>query len=101
MAKGTKYVSKVADEQGLIQWSTKENLIWQELFTRQITCIKDKACDEYHEGLAKLNLPNDRVPQLNEVSKVLKVSTGWECYPVPALIGFGEFFRLLSENINN
>ena len=97
MAKGTKYASKVPDEQGFIQWSTEENLIWQELFTRQVACINDKACDEYHEGLAKLNLPADRIPQLGEVSKVLKASTGWECYPVPALIGFGEFFRLLSE----
>jgi phenylalanine-4-hydroxylase len=97
MAKATKYASKVPDEHGFIQWSTEENIIWQELFTRQIACINDKACDEYHEGLAKLNLPTDRIPQLGEVSKVLKASTGWECYPVPALIGFGEFFRLLSE----
>jgi phenylalanine-4-hydroxylase len=97
MSKGTKYVSKVPDKEGFIQWSAEENLIWQELFTRQIDCIKDKACDEYHEGLAKINLPTDRIPQLGDVSKVLKATTGWECYPVPALIGFGEFFRLLSE----
>jgi phenylalanine-4-hydroxylase len=97
MAKGTKYVSKTPDEQGFIDWSAEENLVWQELIVRQLACIKDKACDEYHEGLEKLNLPMDRIPQLDEVSQVLKATTGWECYPVPALIGFGEFFRLLSE----
>jgi phenylalanine-4-hydroxylase len=97
MAKGTKYVSKVPDEQGIIQWSTAENKIWNELVTRQLSCIKDKACDEYFEGLEKLNLPTDRIPQLDEVSDVLKATTGWQCYPVPALIGFGEFFKLLSE----
>ncbi len=97
MAKGTKYISKVPDDEGVIQWSAEENSIWQELITRQLACIEDKACDEYHEGLIKLNLPKDRIPQLDEVSKVLKVTTGWECYPVPALIGFGEFFKLLSE----
>jgi phenylalanine-4-hydroxylase len=97
MSKGTKYVSKVPDEQGLIHWSLEENLIWQELFARQLVCIKDKACDEYHEGLAKLKLSTDYIPQLGDVSRVLKATTGWECYPVPALIGFGEFFRLLSE----
>jgi phenylalanine-4-hydroxylase len=48
-------------------------------------------------GLEKLNLPHDRIPQLEEVSKVLRAETGWNCEPVPALIGFGEFFRLLSE----
>lgn len=97
MAKGTKYVSKTPDEQGNIQWSDEENVIWKELITRQLVCIKDKACDEYHEGLAKLNLPLDRVPQLSAVSEVLKSTTGWECHAVPALIGFGEFFKLLSE----
>ncbi|WP_019025766.1 phenylalanine 4-monooxygenase [Colwellia piezophila] len=97
MDKITKYTSKAPDEQGYIQWTAEENTIWQELFARQIACIKDKACDEYHEGLAKLNLSQDRIPQLGDVSKVLKATTGWQCYPVPALIGFGEFFRLLSE----
>lgn len=97
MTKGTKYVSKIPDEQGIIQWSDEENNIWQELITRQLSCIKDKACDEYFIGLEKLNLPTNRIPQLGEVSKVLKETTGWECYPVPALIGFGQFFKLLSE----
>ena len=37
------------------------------------------------------------MPQLNDVSQVLYAATGWQCHPVPALIGFGEFFKLLSE----
>jgi phenylalanine-4-hydroxylase len=97
MAKATKYVSKDADEQGIIQWSNEENAIWQTLINRQLACIKDKACDEFLQGLEKLQLPTDRVPQLDEVSQVLQQTTGWQCYKVPALIGFGEFFRLLSE----
>lgn len=97
MAKGTKYVSKQADEQGIIHWSAQENTIWKTLITRQLSNISDNACDEYIEGLAKLNLPTDYIPQLGDVSKTLKETTGWECHPVPALIGFGEFFKLLSE----
>ena len=97
MGKATKYVSKQADENGLIHWTDEENETWQALITRQLKCVEGKACDEYMHGLEKLNLPNDRVPQLEEVSKVLRVETGWECAAVPALIGFGEFFRLLSE----
>ena len=97
MAKVTKYVSKVADEHGNIAWTATENKIWQALITRQLSTVKDTACDEFNEGLTKLNLPLDRIPQLAEVSKVLQATTGWSCEPVPALIGFGEFFRLLSE----
>jgi len=97
MAKVTKYVSKQPDSKGFIDWSDDENQIWNELITRQLKCIEGVACQEYIDGLDKLNLPLDRVPQLSEVSEVLKESTGWQCEPVPALIGFGEFFRLLSE----
>ena len=97
MAKATKYVSKACDESGIIHWTEQENKTWQALITRQLACIKGKACDEYLAGLSLLNLPHDRVPQLAEVSEVLIKSTGWQCHQVPALIGFGEFFRLLSE----
>lgn len=97
MSKGTKYVSKHADENGIIHWSKQEHKIWNILMTRQLSHIQNKACDEYFAGLDKLKLPTDRIPQLNDVSKVLQATTGWQCHPVPALIGFGEFFKLLSE----
>jgi phenylalanine-4-hydroxylase len=97
MGKATKYISKVADENGYIQWTDEENSVWQELISRQLKCVEEKACDEYKFGSKLLNLPHDRIPQLDEVSKVLKETTGWQCEPVPALIGFGAFFKLLSE----
>ena len=97
MSKGTKYVSKHADENGIIHWSEQENKTWNTLISRQLSHIHNKACDEYFDGLERLQLPTDRIPQLGDVSKVLQATTGWQCYPVPALIGFGEFFKLLSE----
>lgn len=97
MAKSSTYISKQSDDAGFIHWSDEENQIWQELITRQLECIKGKACDEFFEGLDKLNLPLDRVPQLHEVSEVLLATTGWQCAEVPALINFESFFKLLSE----
>ncbi|WP_394173961.1 phenylalanine 4-monooxygenase [Thalassotalea litorea] len=97
MANSTTYVSKAADDNGNICWTDQENKIWQKLYARQIEGIQDKACQEYLTGLQLLNLPTDRVPQLQDVSAVLKQKTGWQCAKVPALIGFGEFFKLLSE----
>lgn len=97
MGKATKYVSKVIGDDGFINWTDEENNIWHELITRQLKSIKGTACNEFIEGLEKLNLPLDRIPQLDEVSVVLKKATGWQCEPVNALIGFGEFFKLLSE----
>ncbi len=97
MSKTSTYISKQSDENGYIHWTDEENKIWQELVARQLECIKGKACDEFFEGLERLNLPLDRVPQLQEVSKVLLETTGWQCAEVPALINFESFFKLLSE----
>lgn len=95
--KASGYVSKIPDANGHIQWSAQENEIWEKLITRQLSQIDGIACDEYLAGLKKLNFPKTHIPQLSEVSKVLKETSGWQCHPVPALIGFGEFFKLLSE----
>jgi phenylalanine-4-hydroxylase len=93
----TTYVSKQSDANGFIHWTDDENQIWSELMQRQLACIQGKACNEYHEGLKKLNLPVDRIPQLAELNKVLLETTGWQVAEVPALINFDKFFQLLAD----
>lgn len=97
MSKSSSYVSKTSDNNGYIDWTDEENQIWSELITRQLECIKGKACNEFFEGLDKLQLPTDRIPQLQEVSDVLLTTTGWQCAEVPALINFEKFFQLLAD----
>ncbi|MDE1464381.1 phenylalanine 4-monooxygenase [Spartinivicinus poritis] len=96
MAKGTKYVAKEPDASGFIRYSDDENAVWHQLITRQMDCIPGRACDEYLAGLDALQLPHDRIPQLEEVNKVLKAATGWEVARVPALISFDKFFSMLA-----
>ncbi|WP_255391726.1 phenylalanine 4-monooxygenase [Photobacterium atrarenae] len=96
MGVATKYVSKKPDESGFIHWSPEEDQIWHDLVSRQLSCIEGRACDEYIAGLKLLDLPRDRVPQLEEISRVLRQVTGWECARVPALIDFDRFFKLLA-----
>ena len=97
MGKQTSYISKEPDSNGHIEWSAEENQIWHDLITRQLSCIQGKACDEYLAGLDLLNLPTDRIPQIEEINHVLKRETGWEAYPVPSLINFSKFFNLLAD----
>ncbi|WP_417356242.1 phenylalanine 4-monooxygenase [Gallaecimonas pentaromativorans] len=96
MAKGTKYTSKMPDAAGVIHYSAEENAVWQTLITRQMACVQGRACQEYIDGLALLDLPTDRIPQLGEINAVLGRTTGWQVAQVPALIPFDEFFRLLA-----
>lgn len=96
MGETTTYVARTPDARGFVQYTDAENAIWAELFARQRKAITNAACDEHVHGLELLQLPQDRVPQLPEVSAVLKRETGWELAAVPALIPFEEFFQLLA-----
>lgn len=96
MAKASLYVAHEPDAQGHVAWQPAEHKIWQQLVRRQNKAIPGKACQEYLDGLEHLNLPEDRVPQLAEIDAVLSKATGWRTAPVPALIDFSEFFRLLA-----
>lgn len=95
--KPSKYVAHKPDEQGFIHYSDIEHETWHRLIERQLKVVPGRACDEYLNGLELLGLPRDRVPQLEEVSRVLRRETGWEVARVPALIGFETFFGLLAD----
>jgi phenylalanine-4-hydroxylase len=96
MGKGTKYVAKVPDDKGFIHYTDEEHRIWHELIVRQKRVLPGRACNEYIEALARLDMPEDRIPQCEEISRVLRDYTGWEVAPVPALINFTDFFNLLA-----
>ena len=93
----SRYVSHQPDEQGLIQYSVEEHRVWQRLFLRQKNLLPGRACDAFLNGLKRLCLTPDAIPQLPAVSEQLKASTGWQVVPVPALISARDFFQLLAE----
>lgn len=96
MAKASRYTSKQPDRNGAIHYSDEEHRVWHDLIERQLPMLPGQVCDEYIRALEILDFPRDRVPQLSEVSEVLRDHTGWSVAPVPALIDFTSFFELLA-----
>lgn len=90
----TIYTAKWPNENGLIHWTDTENETWHTLITRQNEVVKNRACDEYLEGLNTLQLSQNSVPQLSDVNKILK-KTNWEMVPVHGTVLITEFFTLL------
>ncbi|WP_413111803.1 phenylalanine 4-monooxygenase [Thaumasiovibrio sp. DFM-14] len=91
------YHSKPVDSDGYVAWDDDEHRVWRDLVQRQMSVISGRACQDYIDGLSRLALSVDQVPQLPDVNRVLKETTGWCCEPVPALINFDRFFGLLAE----
>jgi phenylalanine-4-hydroxylase len=93
----TIYAAKTPDAAGFITYSRAENAVWRDLVARQMPNVRRHCAAPYLHGLDLLDLPVDRVPQCPDVSTRLMAATGWRVLPVPALIGFGRFFRMLAD----
>ncbi|GKW49518.1 phenylalanine 4-monooxygenase [Halomonas sp. NCCP-2165] len=93
----TQYQAHQPDARGHITYSAVENATWQALIQRQLELLPGRACQAYLDGLERLALPRERLPQLAEVDRVLETATGWRTAPVPALIPFDTFFALLAD----
>ena len=57
------------------------------------------ACREFLEAKAALGLPEDRVPQLDEVTARLKPLTGFEYHPAAGLVPLREFYGSLADRV--
>lgn len=93
----SRYKAYKPDANGIVHYTEQEHAVWRTLFTRQSKLLPGRASDEFLQGLTKLRLTSDKVPQLSDVGEVLKQSTGWQLSPVEALITAREFFQLLAE----
>lgn len=58
--------------------SNDHDRIWKTLFERQRPRVEKYACQEYLEGAARLALPPDRVPELDELNAIITPATGWQ-----------------------
>ena len=96
MRQTTKYRARKPDANGFVHYTRNEHAVWAELYAQQSAAVVGKACDEFLHGLDLLRFSPDRVPQLEEVSRVLRRHTGWEAVAVPALIPLEQFFALLA-----
>ncbi|MFT5141322.1 MAG: phenylalanine-4-hydroxylase, partial [Rhodothermales bacterium] len=92
----SRYDSKQPDSKGFIKYTDDENKVWHDLITNQYPLLPDHACNEYIQALHLMDFPHDRIPQLTEINEVLQDYTGWSVTPVPALINFTSFFKLLA-----
>ena len=92
----SRYVAHQPDENGMIAYSEEEHKVWSQLFNRQMKLLPGIASDEHMHGLNTLAMVADHIPQLPDLSRRLHSLTGWEIYPVAALISAREFFELLA-----
>lgn len=60
------------------QWSEEEHQTWAKLAKRQIKNVEGKVSNKFFEGIKKLDLTVERIPDGNMLKKNLAKATGWK-----------------------
>ncbi len=76
-----------------------EHGTWSLLIEYQDKLINGRACNEFIEGLEKVNFSRTRIPKLKDVSHEINKYTGWKLIRVDGLVHPKEFFDLLARKI--
>lgn len=77
---------------------TKQDFeVWKKLFNRQLEILKPIVSIEYMNALKIINFKEDKIPDFEEVNKILNDSTGWSLEVVPNISEQKEFFTFLSQ----
>ncbi len=74
------------------RYTSEDDAIWNDLFSRQMDILPGRACSAMLNGLEKLDLGKGGVPDFGELSEGLGKLTGWSVVPVPMLIPDHVFF---------
>jgi phenylalanine-4-hydroxylase len=83
-------------EQNWQAYREEEHAIWRLLFERQQRLLVGRACREYLEGLSRLGVAADGIPDFRRLSDILDRATGWQIVAVPGLVPDDVFFAHLA-----
>jgi phenylalanine-4-hydroxylase len=82
--------------QNYARYTTEDHDVWRLLYERRMTTLRDTGSEVFLEGIERIGLAPDRVPDLAEVNLRLNRSTGWNAVGVRGFIPAAEFFGSLS-----
>lgn len=87
----------VGDEIVYPDYSDEDQRNWGFLFRRQMEMLPGRAGAAYLRGVDTLDMTDERIPALADLSRTLERTTGWRVARIPGLLHERDFFTLLSE----
>ncbi len=77
-------------------YSKEEHGTWRTLFARQAKLLKSRAAPEFLDGVARLGVAADGIPDFRRLNDVLGKATGFRIVAVPGLVPDDVFFEHLA-----
>lgn len=82
-----------------VEYTPEEQQVWRTVCVELAAKHERLACADYREAMARLALPTDHIPQLDEVSANLRPLTGFEYHPAAGLVPFDQFYGSLADGV--
>ena len=83
-----------------LEYTQQEKDVWAFCYKNLIRMFKDNACDEFNWTIDQfqkhINLCEEEIPQLDDISNFLREKTGWRLKPVGGLLTQREFLNGLA-----
>jgi phenylalanine-4-hydroxylase len=77
------------------KYTEEDFKVWSLLYNRQMNLLPKLASKAYLQGIDAMNFQADKIPNFDEINKILEKTTGWSVSVVAGLIPQKEFFELL------
>jgi phenylalanine-4-hydroxylase len=83
-------------DQGWADYTPEQHAVWKTLYERQCRLLPGLACDAFVDGMKKLPMSAERIPNFEELSETLLKATGWTVVAVSGLVPDDVFFEHLA-----
>jgi phenylalanine-4-hydroxylase len=83
-------------DQNWAAYGTAEHAIWRHLFERQGKLLQGRATPEFLDGIDRLGVAAEGIPDFRRLNEVLDRATGWRIVAVPGLVPDDIFFGHLA-----
>jgi phenylalanine-4-hydroxylase len=80
-----------------VSYTEDEQNVWRTVCRELEVKHERYAIAEYREAKARVALPTDRIPGLDEVSELLEPISGWRYLPAAGLVPLAQFYRSLGD----
>ena len=79
------------------RYDAESHDVWRILYERRMHTLRDTGSRVFLDGIRRIGLAPDRVPDLGDVNRRLGARTGWAAVGVTGFIPAGQFFHCLSQ----
>ena len=83
-------------QQRYADYDAEAHDVWRILFNRRMDTLRQSASHVFLEGMERIGLSPDRVPDLTDINRRLAARTGWAAVGVRGFIPAAQFFGCLS-----